>query len=356
MAIGPWVVPVISAVAGFLGDRSSASAQSDASSSQYEAAMANVEANERIAADNLAWERERFELLQMLSEELRAEDKMGGVDAYGNAAYWTDDRGYIQDPHPTVKRLMDADLRAQTLDKTVIDRHQRERESRLAGDQREEHLVALQNLSKYNRTDMVGAGELADLMNRQGMAGYNEAMDRQTGQAMTSFARQRNQPASQQWMSDRASATGRDFMDMRAANELAALTGADDINYNRLGNNADQYGYFRDKSVEPWNVFGRPASIPMNTPAQGSSGSAATSQLFSQRVPTLDYLQPNFADSMNILGQGASSANSWNALGGLVGALGSIWDTQSDPNRQVGSSGTYSGGIPTFDEAYPGYN
>ena len=351
-----WVVPAISAVASFLGSRASSSAQSDAASSQLEATLANVAANREISADNLAWERERFELLQSLAEELRNEDKLGGVDAYGNASYYTDDRGFIVDPHPSVKRLMDADLRAQTLDKTVIDRHQREREGRLAGDQREEHLTALQNLSKYNRTDMVDAGELADLMNRQGMAGYNEAMDRQTAQAMTGFARQRNQPASQQWMNDRASATGRDFMDMRAANELAALTGADDINYGRLSNNANQYEKFRDMSVEPWNAFGQPASIPMSPPGQGSAGSAATSQLFTQRVPTLDYLQPNFGEAFNILGQGAASSNNWNALGGLVGALGSIWDTQSDPNRQVGSTSSYSGGIPTFDEAYPGYN
>lgn len=345
-----WMLPAataLSGVLGYLGSRSAANAQGDASDSAYAASMANVAANRDIAANNLDWEQERFALLQALDERLRMESKLGGVDAYGNASYFTDDRGWVEDPHPSVKRLMDADLRAQTLDKTVIDRHQREREQRLADDQRNENIQALTNLSKYQRTPQLGADELASLLNRQGLAGYNEAMDRQTGQAMTGFARQRNQPASQQWMNDRASATSRDFMDMRAANELKAITGADSINSSRLTNNANQYEQFRDMSVEPWNTWGQPARISLGTPQSDQGSAATTAGLFNQRVPTLDYLQPNFGEAFNILGQGASKANNWQALAGLVGAFGSIYDTEQD--RQVGNVTTSAGDIQIND-------
>ena len=166
---------------------------------------------------------------------------------------------------------------------------------------------------------------------------------------MTGFARQRNQPASQEWMSDRASATNRDFMDMRSANELKALMGADQINNDRLRNNADQYFAFRDKSVEPWNTWSTPSRIPLGAPSADTGSGASTAGLFNQSVPTLDYLQPNFGDAFNILGQGASSANNWEALAGLVGAFGSIYDTETDPNRQVGNASTSAGNIQIND-------
>ncbi len=331
-----WVMAA-TAVLGLLGSRSDASARSSASRSALDAGRKNTAANKEIAANNLTWERDRFNQLQQLAEQLRLEGKLGNVDAYGNASYFTKDRGFVTDPHPTIKRLMDANLRGQTLDKTVLDRQQRERSDRLSTDQRGENLVAQQNLSKYNRTDQIGVKELTDLLNKQGMAGYNNTLDRQTEKMMTGFARQRNLPASQQWMTNAASATARDFMDLRAANELKALTSVDAINNTRLSNNADQYFKFRDASVAPWNGTFNPASIPLSTQAGvGTQGNALTTSLASQPTPTLDYLQPDFGGAMNILGQGNARSSMYNDLGGLVSALGSSWDTYNTQDRQVG--------------------
>jgi hypothetical protein len=308
----PWLIPIIAGAGGSFIDNIFSRNSAD---SAYDAESAGVEANERIAAENLAFQREQLEW----AKQMRREDQLGRNNEFLDAQYFDDDRGWITDLSPGSQSLAEAGRRQDTLNRTDVDAQNRERSDRLATTQRGEAGIAEGLLNEYRDITPQTGTDIAQTMyasrgadRNEFLRGANEAQFR-TQQRTGGNSNAAALLASQASNSANASRFGQGEA-MRTQ-----LAGGEELTNNRRGAVGDQYNNFRDKSVQAWNPAFNPTSAPNF--AQGSlagSNAAMMQALGNQNVP---YRPTDYSGANRDAARNSANSNFLADLGkfGMIG-------------------------------------
>jgi len=221
------VVPaIIAGVAALAGSAIAAKASGDASSAASGANAANINAQER----------QNF-LERQFAERILGIQLSPTEDALGNRSTFTPGVGFKTTLSPQVQSVTNASLREQLLQLAQDAPRQRQGAEETAARGREEGGVADALLQQFRRAlqNPQSASELFRILLAQGNQGFQGEVDRQQQSALRQDLRSGGGSGGKLLAEfARASAEGRG--DRAAAAKLQSITGADQINFNRLGN------------------------------------------------------------------------------------------------------------------------
>lgn len=325
------------AALSFLGSQSQASATRSAADQSSEAAMYTANMNRMIAEMNIAAENGRFEESMEWAKLIREEEQLGYGDALQNQMYFDDELGWQVLLSPRGQQIVDSSARQDILNRTDLDRNNRERENRDAQFQREEQIVASGNLDKYKNVYRQDETALAEMLYAQGQQGRNENLDRLGEQNNRIYARNRGTSGFEQGQSQRAEQSAKSAETSRIDAALRGKTMSRDI-YNSDQNNASkQYFDFRNRSVQPWESSFMPTSVGMMAPGGTSGSNQMLTSALGQSVGQMPYISTDFSQANSTLANARADQQMMDAWAGLGVAGFGIYDDWRTTQRQVGA-------------------
>jgi hypothetical protein len=332
-----WVLPAITAAASLYGATQQAGATRDAADQSSEAARYTADMNRAIAEMNIAFEQGRFDESMAWAKLIREEEQLGYGDALQNQMYFDEDLGWQVLLSGRGQQIVDASARQDILNRTDLDRNNRERENRDAQFQRQEQLVASGNLDKYKNTYRQSESDLANLLYSQGQQGRNENLDRLGEQNNMIYSRNRGTSGFEQGQTQRAEQSAESAATAKIDAALRGKTMSRDIYNNDLNNASKQYFDFRNRSVQPWESSFMPTSVGMmNAPGTNGSNQMLSSAL-GQPTPEMPYISTDFSQANSTLANAQADAQMLDAWMGAATIGYGLYDDWSATQRQVGS-------------------
>lgn len=263
-------------------------------------------------------------------------------DAFGNRTTFTPGVGFKATAAPAVKALQDASIREQQQQLTVDAPRQRRGREETAERGRAEGGVADALLQQFVRAlqNPQSASELFRILLAQGNQGFQGEVDRQQQNALRQDLRSGGGSGGKLLAEfARVSAEGRG--DRAASAKLQSITGADEINFSRLGNISGLENLFAQRAQNstgnvafaPEQLSSLASGLALNQ-RQGALGASQIAGALNQnRAPQS---VPQAAD----FGSAAAFAGIGNALSGLFEKLSqpAATPTLRDSQRSLGNS------------------
>lgn len=333
IAIGKIGLPILASV---FGSYRKNKANTNSADEYAREANRTAKINQQIAGDNLAWQRDRFNQSMDWARQIRGEDQLGYGDALQNQTYFDDQLGWQTLLSPRGQQIVDASTRQDILNRTELDRNNRERENRDAQFQRGEQLTASQNKNAYDNIYRQDETALSDQIYASGQQGRNDFLDQLAARDNMISARTRGVADFSRGQSDRARQGADDVQTAKINALLKGKTLSRDIFNNDQNNASKQYFDFRNRSVQPWESSFMPTNVGNFAPGNANAGNQMLSSALNSPVPQLDYIQPNFANANSVYANGQADVGNLDTLAGLAGGLYSIYRNNQNTQRQVG--------------------
>jgi len=310
------------------------------------AANATSNAADSAAASNqfniTAQERENF-LQRLFAERILGIQLSPSEDAFGNRSEFIPGIGFRSTAAPQVKALQDASLREQILQLVQDAPRQRRGREETAARGRVEGGTADALLQQFRRAlqNPQSASELFRILLAQGNQGFQGEVDRQQQNVLRQDLRSGGGSGGKVLAEfARASAEGRG--DRAASAKLQSIQGADQINFNRLGNISGLENLFAQRAQ---NSTGNVAFAPEQLSAlasnlganqrQGALGGSQIAGALNRSTAPRSVAQPaNFGTAQAVGDIGAALAQLFKNL--PQGNTSTLRDTQ----RRLGNSFT----------------
>lgn len=296
---------------GVLGNsaaKKQAKAQLEAARMQMEIARETNDTNMAIAAANRAQAAEMMMAqLDLAVDQIQAE-RLGGFDAYGNRTYFHPERGWVTELTPTQQSIQDASERQQILDRTQLDRMQRERYDRTQDLQREDYRDAESQRDAFRNVRQPSEAEIADLLFARGEQGRSEARDDAMTQMLRTQSRQGNTSNIPQIFAEAAGDAGEDAQTAKIDSQIRGMQLSRELPAAERGHRANMYSIFRDRATQPLGAAIQPAAATPNRNFPRTSGSAGALNALNRNLPEQPYIQPDFSPAGVRLAEGNYAA------------------------------------------------